>query len=591
MSFLNLSTSQAILVALLTLGAVLALFFLKLRHRRVVVGSALLWQRILNDQKSNSLIERLRRWFSLLLAITIALLIAMSAGRPYFSASGGGPQPVVIVLDASESMGATTTSGRTRWEVAVDEAQRILEASSSPAGVMTADTAGRVQTPITDDEAEILNAFDRMQPFAGSSRFPELPSQDAVVYFISDGVAPPSNVPDEAIIVSVFEPADNVGITSFEIRVDPTSPSGYTAYLEVTNFSSTSKEVAIVVAGVGGQRVVRGAEIRPGAGWKEALDLRGFEGGGIQARIQTDGDRFRTDDEAFSYLPVRGELSVTLVTPKVEGYLETLLRLTPEVELTVTTPAAFQESVSNDVYVFESNAPPTAPGRPSLLFGPPATGWLPRVLGLDTDPQLSSWNEEHPVMRFVPVYDLGINEATVVDPDGRIVVAASGQTPLILVDEDREGANTVIVTFGLDDSDFAFHLGFPIFVENVLAWFSGETLAETSGLGEIELPARTSNVTRLDGTPMETSIRSGRTIIELTEPDLLTAIADGRRIRVAANMTNPEGSEINGTSFVEGQSSSPPLPPTGNELWFYMLIGATLLIALEWWTYHKRITL
>jgi hypothetical protein len=591
MSFLNLSTAQAILLALLTLGAVLALFFLKLRHRRVVVGSALLWQRVLHDQKSNSLIERLRRWFSLLLAITIALLIAMSAGRPYFSTSGDGPQPVVIVLDASESMSAFTSSGRTRWEVAVDEARRILEASSAPGGVMTADTAGRVQTPITSDHSDIMDAIDRMQPFAGSGRFPELPSQDALVYFISDGVAPPSNVPADAVTVSVFEPADNVGITSFEIRVDPTSPSGYTAYLEVTNFSDTTKEVAIVVAGVGGQRVVRGADINPGGAWTETLDLQGFEGGGIQARIQAEVDRFATDDEAFAYLPARGELNVTLVTSEIDGYLETLLRLTPEVRLAITTPAAFEETVSTDVYVFEGSAPARAPGRPSLLFGPPGAPWLPRILGVDTDPQLSSWNEEHPVMRFVPVYDLGIREATVVAPDGRNVVAASGQTPLILVDDDADGANAVIVTFGLDDSDFAFHLGFPIFVENVLAWFSGETLAETSGLGEIELPAGTSNVTRLDGTPLDTSIRSGRTVVELTEPDLLTALADGRRIRVAANMTNPEGSEINGTSFAESQRRPVTLPPTGNELWFYMLIGATLLIAVEWWTYHKRITL
>jgi hypothetical protein len=594
MSFLNLSAFQAILVALLTLGAVLALFFLKLRHRRVVVGSALLWHRVLHDQRANSLVEKLRRLFSLLIAITIALLIAMSVGRPYFSASGGAPQPVVIVMDSSESMRALTASGQTRWQVGVNEARRIVESSNSPAGVMAADTAGRVQTPVTDDRSEILNALGRMQPFAGDGRFPELPASNARIYFITDGVGTPSNVPDDAITVSVFEPADNVGITSFEIRVDPTSPSGYTAFLEVTNYSEAAKEVAIVVAGVGGQRVVRGANINSNASWNEALDLQGFEGGGIQARVQADGDRFATDDEAFAYLPARGELNVTLVTSETDGYLETLLELTPEVQLTVFAPESFEESVSTDVYVFDSFAPSTPPGRPSLLLGPPPASWLPTVRGLETDLQISTWDETHPVMRFVPVYDLGIGEAQVVDAGDRNVVAASDGIPLILVDDGNSGADgtrSVIVTFGLEDSDFAIHLGFPIFVENVLAWFSGETLAQTSRLGEIELPAGTSQINRLDGTAMESVIRSGRVVVELTEADLLTAVTDGRRSRVAANMTSPEGSAINSTSLDPGQTGPAPLPLAGNELWFYMLIGAMLLIAVEWWTYHRRITL
>ena len=61
MSFVALSMTQALLLAALTAGAVLVLFFLKLRHRRVVVGSSLLWQRILDHRDSVSLWEKLRR--------------------------------------------------------------------------------------------------------------------------------------------------------------------------------------------------------------------------------------------------------------------------------------------------------------------------------------------------------------------------------------------------------------------------------------------------------------------------------------------------------------------------------------------------
>jgi hypothetical protein len=429
-----------------------------------------------------------------------------------------------------------------------------------------------------------------MGPFPGPTRFPRLPRGHARPYFITDGVRTPNNVPAGATNISVFEEADNVAITSFRVEVDPTSPSGYSAFLEVTNYSRTPKDVAIVVAGVAGQRVVRGVQLAPAGSWNEVMDLGAFRGGGVQARIQTEDDRFPADDVAFSYLPTRGEVNVTLVTPETDGYLEALLRLTPEVELTVTAPSAFEESVSTDVYVFDGAAPGQAPGRPSLVFGVPQTNWLPEPQGVDAQIRISSWDDDHPVMRFVPSYDLGIDEAFIVDPDGRNVVASSGSTPLILIDDGDGNQKTVLVTFSLASSDFAFHLGFPIFVENVLAWFSGETLAETRQLGEIELPLGTTAVTRLDGTPLDLATRSGQTVVELDEPDLLTAIVDGRRTRVAANMTDPERSDINGTSLTGAEDVQADVPRAGGELWFYMLLGATLLVATEWWTYHRRIT-
>ncbi len=589
MTFLNLSPLAAALLAAATAAAVLALFFLKLRHRRIVVGSSLLWERVLRDGPAHSLIERLRRLLSLLLALAIALLIALSLGRPWLAASEGGPRPLVIVLDTSETMRALTSSGRTRWEAAVEVAEGVLAASVSPAGVMAADTSGLVRTPLTDDHAEVRGAIARMRPFPGDGRFPEIPVADARVYFITDGVRPTPGVPDGAARVSVFEAADNVGVTAFEIADDPTSPSGYRAYVEVANYSPSAKRTDVVLAGVGGQRIVRTADLEPGGAWSETFDLEGFAGGGVQVRARADSDRFPADDEAFGYLPARGGLRVTLVTDDAGGHLRTLLELAPEVELNVTTPAAFEESATADVYVFDGTAPPAPPRRPSLLFGPPDAEWLPRILGRDTDIRISSWDDTHPLMRFVPVQDLGIDGAAVVDPEGRTVVASSGGTPLILIDEDTGPAEAVVVTFGLDESDFALHLGFPIFVENALRWFSGETLPENRRLGEIEFPEGAEGIRRLNGTPLEAVIRSGRPVVQVTDPDLLTATVDGHRYRLAANLTDPETSNINGTSLADAGAAT--APPAGNELWIPMLLAATLLIALEWWTYHRRVTL
>lgn len=587
MSFLNLSLPGALLLALATLGAVVLLFFLKLRRRRVVVGSALLWERVLEERQHNSLIDKLRKWLSLLLAATIALLIVLSIGRPFLG-SVDDARPIALVLDTSFSMAAVGPSGQTRWERAVAEAEDLIDSLWTPTGIMIADTSGRIMTPLADNNDEIRRTLRSMSPGIGGGRFPRFSSGDPDVFFITDGVTTPRNMPGTATVVNVFEPADNVGITAFEIQVDPTSPSGYTAFIEVTNFSPGPKEAAIVIAGVGGNRIVRAAVLGPGEAWEEILSLEGFSGGGIQARIATENDALELDDVAFGYLPARGELDVTLVTPEPGGALATLLELAPEVRLTVS--GEFTESVTADVYVFDRTVPEAAPSRPSLVFGVSPAEWLPPIGGSDDEIQLTSWDDEHPVMRFIPVDDLRIDRAAVVAPGDWNVIAASGNTPLILASPADADLRVIALTFDLADSDFGFHLGFPILVENTLAWFSGETLARVSGLGDITLPAGTTAVAGLDGTEYDVRREAGEPHITVNEPDLVTALVDGRRVRIAANLVDPAASAVN--AGAAGAAPNPaPLRGRGRELWFVMLVAATILLAAEWWTYHRRITL
>src|SRR6516225_11401115 len=99
MTFLALSTFQTALLGVLTAATVIALYFLKLRHRRVFVSSSLLWRRVLDDRQSHSLFDRLRWIISLIIATTIALLIAVSLARPEIEALTGKNERIVIVMD------------------------------------------------------------------------------------------------------------------------------------------------------------------------------------------------------------------------------------------------------------------------------------------------------------------------------------------------------------------------------------------------------------------------------------------------------------------------------------------------------------
>src|SRR2546428_6310370 len=104
MTFLALSPFGAILLTLIVASAVIALHFLKIRPHRVFVSSVVLWQRVLGDNSSRSLWERLQRIVSILLAVTIALLIALSIGPPQTGAVNGKMRRARIVLDTPPHM-------------------------------------------------------------------------------------------------------------------------------------------------------------------------------------------------------------------------------------------------------------------------------------------------------------------------------------------------------------------------------------------------------------------------------------------------------------------------------------------------------
>src|SRR2546428_12904284 len=89
MRFLALTPFEATLLALAVACAVIALHFLKLYPHRVLVSSVVLWQLVLGEKFSRSLWERLQRIISILLAVTIALLIALSVRRPQIGAVNG----------------------------------------------------------------------------------------------------------------------------------------------------------------------------------------------------------------------------------------------------------------------------------------------------------------------------------------------------------------------------------------------------------------------------------------------------------------------------------------------------------------------
>jgi hypothetical protein len=613
MIFLGLSMGLVGALLGTTVVGIVYLYWLKPPPRRVVVPSTLLWDRLLREKKRNTFFDRLRWWLSLMVALTIGLSVAAGIGRPELSSPGRDIRNITVVIDNSVTMATRTADGLTRWEHAVAHAGRLLRQGSASGKFLILDTSDQAPPSEPGDRRSALEVLAGLTvSLGGAPEFPDLPEVESEVFFISDGVmvygAPPA-----ATLISVFEPAHNVGITAFEVGALPSEPTRYQAFVQMKNASPVSKQVTLRLSGSieGGIRDT--LTLQAGETRARFIDLSGFGRGPVRAVATTDSDALSDDDYAYGFLPIRTETRVALITSG-SLYLENVLADEPRLSLEVMRPAQYNSQVSADVYIFDRFAPPQAPRGPALLFLPPDTEWLTRTLDIVEAPEVPGWNSAHPVLRFVALDDLRIDRAARIAVTADLdsgpassagdsgrgpapeVVVGDTSLPLVLVSD--QGDRIVRVSFALEDSNFPLHPGFPIFLANALGWLMDEQIALARAPGRVEVPLPMATVTDLEGNDVVAWPLSGRTVFLADQPGLYTVVAEGgRRLRVAVNLASAERSSVNDSGLASGEitaaasnvlASAEPGP--NDELWIFLLLLALVLVVTEWVTYHRRLT-
>jgi hypothetical protein len=587
----SLSTAVATAVLMAVAGLVLLLYLVKPRARRLVVPSMVLWRLVLRAR--NPTPDRLRWWVSLLLAALIALAIALALVRPQLTAFGTQARNTVVVIDNSTTLGAITSDAKTRFQHAVERARELIRAGGA-AAFMIADTGRQIAAPRFQSPEAALDTLSHLQVVPGGK--PQFPhgigahARDARMVLITDGVAaldPPPGIET----LSVYQVADNVGITAFEVRPLPRDPRRVQAYVEVLNGSPGTKQVELQLTGAGTAPIQRVLQLAGGAHTAETVDVSAFATGPIRASVSSAYDALPIDDVAFSYLPPSKPIRVVLVGTGNPA-LERSLRLLPRVQLSVVTPGNYAPRVAVDAWVFDRFAPSMAPPSPALLFRPPAADWLPVASGELRETAVAAWSNTHPVTDSVSLRDVLAERALLIRTRGHTQVLASDASRRPLMLASAAGPRWVEVAFSLQDSNLPLQASFPAFLSNALNWMTGEPLAISAGLGLIELPVTHAKVLDLQGRSVRVRELPHASLVEASNPDFFTAIAPDRRVRVAVNALDAAVTAINRTALANappaaasiGAQSRLPAP------WLGLLMLAAALMLVEWWTYNRRLT-
>ena len=633
MNFVGLPFAQ-----LLTLGAVagaitVGLYLLKLRRRAVPVPFSRLWNRVLRDQETTTLFSRLKRLWSLLLQLVLLALLLFALGNPRLSDALRPGRNVVVLVDASASMKAVDVAP-SRIEAAKAEVRTLVRGLSGADRLLLAQMDASI-TPLstlTSDPAELENALNSLRATDARADFPRalrfgtdtlrgLPSPELLV--ISDGVVGPAH--DAAGDVSLGEipwswvkigtRGKNAAITQFSVRRYPLEKNRYEVMIEVTNVTDDPAELELSLLGDGAVVDVTRLKLGPRERLPRFYPNLSGASRTLEAVIRyADGshDDLPADDHAYALLPERRRVRVQCVTAG-NTYLEAALLLDEYLDVTTVAPAAYPAPGTFEVTIFDGAAPAYVEGSGAALYFHPTGATAPVPIGKEIrDLGFDDYDRKSPLLRWLELDPIGIGRADELRPlPGDRVVAASvdertRQKRPLLVEGRRAGHRFVALAFDPRESDMVLRIAWPLLLLNVINEFAAEDARYLSSYrtGDVwKLPAPTGAKTLLlrgpDGRSFELPVQEGFGAVLGQDAGFYTVRSVGpgepTETMFAANLADAEESTIAPAEILLVGAQPPrPLvafrPGLRRELWVYLLAAAVLLSALEWWTYHRRLT-
>lgn len=569
--------------------ALLVVLLHLLRPRPLIrrVASTLIWRQVAGQRRGR--LRHWRWWLSILLSLAISLPLAGLLARPAMRGLGLVERRVVVIVDNSPSMAAKTADGRSRWLHAVALASRIVRDARSPTLIL--DSGGTVTATGFVSPTVALATLDGLAVgHALPTRLPPLPSGEGVViHVVSDGVTP-FEMPPEAVVHSVFEPADNVAVTRLVVRPLPADPLRLDAFVQVVNGSRRERPVRVTLRGAGGFRTTQTLQMAPGEVVEATFDLSGAAPGALAAAAFTPGDALAGDDIAFAQVAAHATTRVQVVSPRPSVVTDALEAL-PGVAVETVPPGRYGRAGPADAIVFDGFTPDSPPPAPALLLRPEAVDWLPAPAGVVRDVPLAGAATAGTWAARVPWAEVRVDRAIAWNAGGDAVSADLVTGGRAVAVSGRARRPWIALGFGPADSDLALQPVLPVMVGAALDRLRARDVLLDTPLGTVRIPEAGATVTDGGGASVPARGAPGATLFEAARPDLYVAETAGTRYVVAAGLQDPGRAAINDSRFAPARVDAPAaVRGIVLEGWMFVVAFAASLMALEWLAHARRLT-
>ena len=606
---------------------VLLLYMLRLRRRELLISSTFLWRQVVQDTEANTPWQRLRRNLLLFLQLLILLLLVLALARPFITVPTVSAGKIALLVDASASMTATDVAGDSRFSAAIEQAHQIV-GNMNPQDIISlirvADIA-EPQTSYTADKNALRRALDSMTVSNGAADWDTALTLAAAgasgaenfsIVMISDGgvgeaASLPANIP-QPIYVPVGESANNIGITALATRA--LAGGAPQLFAQVTNYGDSRAEISLVIHLDDVLRLSRSGAIPPRSQLPVPFDepiSEPFETLSATLTFDNDVEDFlELDNRAWTVQNEVNTRRVYYVSSSENLFLEQALRSLPGVQ-------TFRGNAENrglpgdpfDLYVFDNWLPNTLPAGDMLIVNPPNSTPLFIVgASLPATEEIQIADEESAITTFVDLDEMSLLTYRAVDAGWARALAIAEQGAILLAGE-ANAQQIAILPFDLRDSNLPLLIAWPVLMANLLDWFSPAdivSLPDGLSVGDVlvispPLLAESIRITTPDGSVHELPIDGGRVAFANTDQlglYRLEILQDGE-------VTSAQRFAVN--LFATGESEIRPVPEADlqlggamaaadaddklgtQEFWMWLALAALLLLAIEWFVYHRRL--
>lgn len=609
---MNLASPLALLLGLLAVPLV-ALYFLRVRRRRVTVPSLLPWHALQQRDRLATPFQRFRRHLLLWLQLLLLASLVGAAARPWVPSEEAPWRSMVLVMDVSASMGARDEAPD-RLTVAATHASDLVDrlGPADEAMVIAAGPRTEVVLPFTRDRARLRQALGGLRATEAAGGLRDAVQMalalartrpDVEVVVLSDGGSDDLTGLTTGGVrlrhVPVGRSSDNAGIVALDVRRHPADALGSQLFVTVASYGPRPVDATMEVTLDDRLIGLRTETLAPEVPVSLVFDVPAGPGAVLRARVRADGDLLAADDEAFAVVDPGGARRLLLVG----GDALTVRALAADPRFTlqrVTSSALTPELLAaHDAILFTGAVPDGVDGLSYAVLGPQPGG--PVQLGARIEaPAVTQWQRTHPLLRFVDLEAVTIAAARQVrDPGGLTPIVQGDTGPLILAGR-RAGGRVVQLTFDPLHSDLPMRVAWPVFLLNTAGWLTGEAdegqARQTStgtpwirrlpdGVEQATVlgPAGTRTVTVDDGI-----LRFDRT----DHVGLYTVRAKGVEARFAANLLSDRESRIAPRVGLDlgDDAAGDALARQArgrHELWRPLLLLALLILLAEWAVYSR----
>ena len=514
-----LAPIAGLLAGVIGFAIVSLLYMLKLRRRPVSVSSTLLWSRAVRDMEGNVPFQRISPTGLFVIHLLIVLLLSLAIARPVFDDAIGDGQRVYLVVDTSASMNAQV-DGRTGLDIAkevgVEKVKElfnsgrrpivsVIEAGHEPrALIVDSSERGRLIGVIrsitgTDQAGRLEDAIEMVESIEEASRNESDQEEGAreggtdlpaYVFVMSDGGsvrremipmrggAGVSRSPfvDDAML-------KNIGIVAISGTRDRSDPVFTRLFVRLVRSSEEVK--AGVVQVFDGETLItsRAVEFEAEDSINVSFELRLMRSALLRVEIAGD-DALLADNQAWVSMPDPSPVRISVVAPGgiADPLLVDMLEVvgrTDVAELDVDDPIG-----DVDLVVYDRVRPSGWVDRASIGFGSlyPDQDDSDQLETLGSRRRMLSWDRADAVVRDSSLGSVSYQRSVrLPDEVDGVRVLARDRDGGVIVERVHGSHRHLRVAFGLQDSNWAVQVGFPIFLVNAIE----RLLPGTSGVGEV----------------------------------------------------------------------------------------------------------